>query len=66
MTSFISDEIFRRRQLFGIHRSRNSKLWFWDALLVQTAIEGHANTLDSEDMQHGQAQDSLRVVNAFS
>jgi predicted nucleic acid-binding protein len=50
----------------AIHRSRNSQLSFWDALIVQAAIEGHASTLYSEDMQHGQIQDSLRVVNPFS
>lgn len=50
----------------AIHRSRNSRLSFWDALIVQAAIEGHANTLYSEDLQHGQMLDSLRVVNPFS
>ena len=50
----------------AIHRSRNSQLSFWDALIVQAAIEGHASTLYSEDMQHGQMQDRLRVVNPFS
>ena len=52
--------------LSAIHRSRNSQLSFWDALIVQAAIEGHASTLYSEDMQHGQALDGLRVVNPFS
>ncbi|MBE0622476.1 MAG: hypothetical protein IH605_17945 [Burkholderiales bacterium] len=52
--------------LAAIHRSRNSQLSFWDALIAQAAIEGHASTLYSEDMQHGQTLDSLRVVNPFS
>lgn len=52
--------------LSAIHRSRNNQLSFWDALIVQAAIEGHASTLYSEDMQHGQMLDSLRVVNPFS
>jgi len=50
----------------AIHRSRNDQLSFWDALIVQAAIEGHASTLYSEDMQHGQMQGSLRVVNPFA
>ena len=50
----------------AIHRSRNSRLSFWDALIVQAAIEGHASTLYSEDMQHAQTLGSLRVVNPFS
>ena len=51
--------------LAAIHRSRNSQLSFWDALIVQAAIEGHAGTLYSEDMQHGQMHDGLRVANPF-
>jgi predicted nucleic acid-binding protein len=50
----------------AIHRSRSNQLSFWDALIVQAAIEGHASTLYSEDMQHGHMLDSLRVVNPFS
>ena len=51
--------------LSAIHRSRSHQLSFWDALVVQAAIEGHASTLYSEDMQHGQMFDTLRVVNPF-
>jgi predicted nucleic acid-binding protein len=51
--------------IFAIHRSRNDQLSFWDALIVQAAIEGHASTLYSEDMQHGQTTNGLRVVNPF-
>lgn len=50
----------------AVHRSRTSQLSFWDALIVQAAIEGNASTLYSEDLQHGQTLDSLRVVNPFS
>ena len=49
----------------AIHRSRNDQLSFWDALIVQAAIEGHASTLYFEDMQHGQTTNGLRVVNPF-
>jgi predicted nucleic acid-binding protein len=50
----------------AIHRSRNNQLSFWDALIVQAAIEGRASTLYSEDMQHGQMLDGLRLLNPFS
>ena len=50
----------------AVHRSRNHRLSFWDALIMQAAIEGHASTLYSEDMQHGQTLDGLKVVNPFS
>ena len=52
--------------LAAIRRSRNIQLSLWDALIVQAAIEGHASTLYSEDMQHGLLVDGLRVVNPFS
>ena len=59
-------QIDSRLIIASIHRSRNNQLSFWDALIVQAAIEGHAGTLYSEDMQDGQALDGLRVVNPFS
>ena len=52
--------------LAAIHRSRDSRLSFWDALVVQAAIEGHADTLYTEDMQDGQTFDGVRVVNPFA
>jgi predicted nucleic acid-binding protein len=58
------DKRKKARTLF--HRSRSDQLSFWDALIGQAAIEGHASTLYSEDMQHGQMFNSLRVVNPFS
>jgi len=51
--------------LSAIHRSRENRLWYWDALVVQAAIEGHASTLYSEDMHHGLTLDGLKVVNPF-
>ena len=52
--------------LSAIQRSRNDQLSFRDALIVQAAIEGHASTLYSEDMQHGQVLDGVRVDNPFA
>jgi predicted nucleic acid-binding protein len=51
--------------LAAIHRSRHSQISFWDGLIVQAAIEGRASTLYTEDMQHGQMLDGLRVTNPF-
>jgi predicted nucleic acid-binding protein len=53
------------RIVAAIYRCRNSQLSFWDARLVQAAIEGRASTLYSEDLQHGQTLDSLRALNPF-
>ena len=49
----------------AIHRSRQSKCSFWDGLIIQAAIEGHAITLYSEDLQHGQTFEGLQVINPF-
>ena len=46
-------------------RSGVSKLSYWDALIVETAIDAGAAVLLTEDLQHGQVFDGLRVVNPF-
>ena len=46
-------------------RSESSKLSYRDALIVETAIDAGAAVLLTEDLQHGQAFDGLRVVNPF-
>ena len=49
----------------AIRRSAASQLSYWDALIVETAIEAEATVLLTEDMQHGQRFDGLRVVDPF-
>ena len=51
--------------LSAIHRSRVSQHSFWEALVAQATIEGHASTLYSEDMQHGLTLDGMKVANPF-
>ena len=38
---------------------------YFDSLVVAAAIAGSANTLFSEDLQHGQSIDSLTIRNPF-
>ncbi len=38
---------------------------FYDALIVAAALEGGCRTLYSEDFQHGQVIDGLRIENPF-
>ena len=59
-------QIDSRLVLAAIQRSRQSQNSFWDALIIQAAIEGSATTLYSEDLQHNQSIDGLRVVNPFA
>ena len=49
----------------AVRRSHASQLSYWDALIVETAIDAGAATLLTEDLQHGQAFGGLRVVDPF-
>lgn len=53
------------RILGAIQRSRMLGLSFWDALIVEAALAGGAGCLLSEDMQHGQVIEGLRIENPF-
>ena len=46
-------------------RSESSQLSYWDALIVESALEAGAGVLLTEDLQHGQMFARLRVVNPF-
>lgn len=52
--------------LAAIVRSRTAQLSFWDALIVEAAIEGGARYLYSEDFQDGQVIDGVHITNPFS
>ena len=42
-----------------------NRLSFWDAMIVATAVSSGAATLLSEDLQHGQLIEGVRVENPF-
>ena len=41
------------------------KLAFWDAMTVRCAMQASCREVLSEDMQHGQVFDGVRIVNPF-
>ncbi len=49
----------------GIRRSIDSRMSFWDGLIVETALAGGANVLVTEDLQDGWEIGSMRVWNPF-
>ena len=49
--------------LSAVQLSQQHQLSFWDALIVRSALEGGASTLYSEDLQHGQAFETLTIQN---
>ena len=51
--------------LSAIVRSREYMLSFWDALIVEAALKGGADRLLTEDLQHGQEIEGLRIENPF-
>jgi predicted nucleic acid-binding protein len=51
--------------LRSLELSRKHKLSIWDSLIVAAALEGGCKVLYTEDLQHGQTIDGLRIENPF-
>jgi predicted nucleic acid-binding protein len=51
--------------LTGIAASQKHRISFWDALIVSAAREADCDLLLSEDLNHGQVIDGVRVENPF-
>ncbi len=51
--------------LSSVARSRNQMLSFWDSLIIEAALFAGAERILTEDLQHGQAIESLRIENPF-
>jgi len=49
----------------AVELERRHRLGFWDALIVQAALDSGAERLLSEDFQHGRRFGTLRVENPF-
>ena len=49
----------------AVHRSASSQVSYWDALIIESALDAGATVLLTEDLQHGQRFGQLRVVNPF-
>ena len=51
--------------LAAIDLHRQDKISFWDALIVYAAHKSGCQILLTEDLQHGQVLDGVRIVNPF-
>lgn len=49
----------------AVRLSREYALSFWDALILEAALKGGADRLLTEDLQHGQEIEGLRVEDPF-
>ena len=49
----------------AVRRSASSQVSYWDALIIESALDAGAAVLLTEDLQHGQRFEALRVVNPF-
>ncbi|MFW6011882.1 MAG: PIN domain-containing protein [Desulfosalsimonas sp.] len=58
-------EISSSHILKAIRKSINLQFSFWDALIIEAAISGGASILYTEDLQHGQTIDDLKILNPF-
>jgi predicted nucleic acid-binding protein len=65
LTTLPTVQVDNRLVLEAARRSQALKLSFWDALIVQAAIEGGATQLLSEDLQHGRQIDGVTIQNPF-
>jgi predicted nucleic acid-binding protein len=55
----------KRLVLDAVRRSQEASLSLWDALIVEAALAAGADRLLTEDLQHGQVFDGMRVENPF-
>ena len=51
--------------LKAVRRHQEMFLSFWDALIVEAALKSGADRLFTEDLQHGQVIEGMRVENPF-
>ena len=51
--------------LSAVGRSRRDRLSFWDALMIESALCGHADRVYTEDLQHGRVFDGVQIENPF-
>ena len=58
-------QVDSRLVLEAARRCPTLKLSFWDALIVQAAVEGGATHLLSEDLQDGRNIDGVTIQNPF-
>ena len=49
----------------ALHRVEQSRLSYWDALIVEAALRSGASILYTEDMHHGTRYDTLELRNPF-
>jgi predicted nucleic acid-binding protein len=51
--------------LSAFQMERRFSLSFWDAMIAAAAVRSGAKTLLTEDLQHGQVLDGVRIENPF-
>ena len=49
----------------AIEKSTQHQLSIWDAMVIEAALRGGAQTLYTEDLTHGQRFDAITVVNPY-
>ena len=55
----------RRSMEKAFEIAENFRLSFWDANILSAALLSNCEALYTEDLQHGQSIDGLRIVNPF-
>ena len=63
LESFACQPIDRSVVLAGVALSRRYQISYWDAALIAAAKRLRLETLYTEDLNHGQTYDGVRVIN---
>jgi len=51
--------------MYALSISNRYGFSIWDSLIVAAAVEAHCSNLLTEDLQHGQLVDGVRIENPF-
>jgi predicted nucleic acid-binding protein len=65
LTSLPVIQVSTETVLNAIGTCQQERISFWDALIIQSALEGGCRKLYSEDMQDGRAVGGLEISNPF-
>ena len=66
LTAFPTVNVDANLVLAAIRSSREHRISFWDALIIEAARSGGASVLYSEDLNDGQTFDGATVKNPFA
>ncbi len=68
ISSYLSWEVIINKPeniLLAAEIESHYQISFWDAVIVSAAYEGNVKTIISEDLNHGQYMEGIKIMNPF-